>query len=41
MKLSRRVSLVGESATIESFSDPHYVSQSTSAVIRLGRTIQF
>ncbi|MEE8438619.1 MAG: carbohydrate binding family 9 domain-containing protein, partial [Micropepsaceae bacterium] len=32
---------VGESATIESFSDRHYVSQSTSAVIRLGRTIQF
>ena len=32
---------VGESATIESFSDPHYVSQSTSAVIRLGRTLQF
>ena len=32
---------VGESASIESFSDPHYVSQTTSLVIRLGRTIQF
>jgi hypothetical protein len=32
---------VGESATIESFTDPHYVSQATSAVVRLGRTVQF
>jgi hypothetical protein len=32
---------VGESASIESFTDPHYVSQATSAVIRLGRTLQF
>jgi hypothetical protein len=32
---------VGENATIESFTDPHYVSQVSSAVIRIGRTLQF
>ena len=32
---------IGESASIESFTDPHYVSQASSAVIRIGRTYQF
>ena len=32
---------IGESASIESFTDPHFVSQASSAVIRLGRTYQF
>jgi hypothetical protein len=32
---------VGENATIESFTDPRYVSQASSAIIRIGRTMQF